>query len=325
MKKKADCTPEEWEEILRKDRERKAKTRKHVSDLTPEELEKIRKYNREWRRRDRLVHPDRYKISPEKMRKYNKTYKEKHKQELKYRYKQWYDLNRDKCLKKSKNYKENHREEIAKKRKERRENNIEIYREKERLYARKRRKENKQLLKLINKKSLDNTRVKYLDFVDKLTIDEDPIKDENGYLMVRDFHTKEYFYPKRRQLYKRIQCLKGEGRGESHLYKTEKSKLNCSIFGRKKYPSGYKSEKEQETRDPAWRDMVISRADGRCERCGKECDSLIAHHKVPVASCAMMAADIDNGMALCPECHREVHSTDGCRLHELAAEKRKTA
>ena len=78
-------------------------------------------------------------------------------------------------------------------------------------------------------------------------------------------------------------------------------------------------------RDKSWRDMVISRANGHCERCGKESDSLIAHHKVPVASCAMMAADVDNGMALCPECHKEVHSTDGCRLHELAAEKRKTA
>ncbi len=409
MKKKADCTPEEWEEILRKDRERRAKTRKHASDLTSEELEKRRKYDREWKQRDRTVHPERYKISSEKMREYNKTYREKHKQETKDRYKKYYDANRDKILERAKIYRKEHKQEIAKKNKKRREENIDTYRERDRLNAAKKRKERPEDVRQIQKKWYEShkdyvkqykkenkehinewrkqyreknkekinerqrlywknnrekcrsrsreyreinklkykerakewrdknkeklrrwrqeNRIPFSEFEGKLTIDEDPIMDANGFIMVRDFHTKEYFYPTRQALYNRIQCLRGNAGGENHLYSCEESKQSCQIY----HYNPLWAEKKKRTRntsDKYWREEVVSRANGHCQRCGRASDILHAHHIIPKGVCGMFEGDFDNGIALCPECHLGeggVHDTDGCRLHELAAEKREAS
>lgn len=241
------------------------------------------------------------------------------------------------CSKRYKLYRKTHKDEIAEKRKLDRQLHPEKYKKQRERYRERHLEEIKRRARKYYKthRHIDLEKAKksrneiYLDFekyASRLSIDEEPIKDDNGYLMVRDFHTKEYFYPRKTDVINRIRRLEGKGSGECHLYASEKSKRSCPVYRAHKHLRFIRiHHKPSPARDPAWRDMVISRADGHCERCGKECDSLIAHHKVPVASCAMMAADIDNGMALCPECHREVHSTDGCRLHELAAEKRKTA
>lgn len=304
-KRKADCTPEEWEEHLRKERERYWKN-----------PEKFREKRRRWIENNR-----------EKKRLSDKKYNTKRQKSEEYRVK---------CKEISKRYRQNHKLEISEKRKLDRKLHPEKYTEQRKRYRERHLQEintrtkiyyttHKKIEKERNKKRRNETYLDFNKYAYRLTIDEDPIRDKNGYLMVRDFYTKEYFYPKRWQVEQRIMSLEGKKSGELHLYASNESKRLCPVYrahnqlrniGHRYQP------KTSPARDPAWRNMVISRADGRCERCGKECDSLIAHHKVPVASCAMMAADVDNGMALCPECHKEVHSTDGCRLHELAAEKR---
>jgi hypothetical protein len=295
-KRKADCTPEEWQKLLEKrrdyHREYAKKHRKHKEDYTEGEWNDILK-----RRREKAKHKEDY--TEEDWQKYLAKKRQHRNSEYS---REWQKNNKEKCRLYTKKWQSNNKE----KRKEYEKINKE--------------KRNEYFKKYINSKVL------YLKYAHNLTIDEDPIADKDGFLMVRDFHTKEYFYPTRIQVIDRISSLFGKTGGECHLYKSNTSKKACPVFGQKTWMKGIKRIRDlDKARSPAWRDMVISRADGHCERCGKKCDSLIAHHKVPVASCAMMAADIDNGMALCPECHREVHSTDGCRLHELAAEKRKTA
>jgi len=278
-KKKADCTPEEWEKIRLKKREQD------------------RKY---------------YEEHKEERAEYRRKYYEKHREHLLYISNKWNIEHRDRVLKCVKIYKENNKEKVRELNRKSYRKNIEKIKLKRKIW----RINGKQTRERYYK----NTKIPFEQYASRLTIDEDPISDKDGFLMVRDFHTKEYFYPTRRDVENRIGCINGQNRGEGHLYKDDESKLKCSIY--RKRVSKRAGYRYNPARDPAWRDMILSRANGRCERCGKECDSLIAHHKVPVASCAMMAADIDNGMALCPECHKEVHSTDGCRLHELAAEKR---
>jgi len=276
-KNKADYTPEEWAEHLKKVRE---SNKRKKENMTEEELvaykEKIREYNKRY-----------YEKAKEKIKQYGKKYFQENKNKRYERRAKWLENNPEKQKEYAEKYRVKHKNDISKKQK--------IYR---------------------------NSKVKFKQYASKLTIDEEPIEDSDGYMMVRDYFTKEYFYPNRIEVMKRIYAINHLSQGENHLYSSKETKKACPVYRQNGDP--YKKKQHAPARDPYWSKIVISRADGHCERCGKECDSLIAHHKVPVASCAMMAADVDNGMALCPECHREVHSTDGCRLHELAAEKRKT-
>ena len=321
-KTKKDYTEEEWEDHLKKQRERYAKNpgKKIKSNNTKEEWNEYLTKKREY-----------YSNNKEHIVRVQKTYKQKHRAkflELQRIYNrrrreknpnydhERYIKNIEKNRAYGKQYRNQHKKELSKYQKEYRIKNVEKLKE----YSK------SEKVKHREKKYRNNNKLLYIKWAHQLTVDEDPIQDKDGYMLVRDYHTKEYFYPKQSQITKRIQSLKGNTRGENHLYSSEESKNACPIYGAVKYPKGNERYKKgTQSRDFMWRDMVISRADGHCERCGKESDSLIAHHKVPVASCAMMAADVDNGIALCPECHKEVHSTDGCRLHELAAEKRETA
>lgn len=54
-----------------------------------------------------------------------------------------------------------------------------------------------------------------------------------------------------------------------------------------------------------WRSEVLSKADV-CEKCGCD-DSLYAHHIIPISEDESKATDVENGQALCTECHGEEH------------------
>jgi hypothetical protein len=330
-KRKADCTPEEWEKHLayhKKWRENHPQKSISVADMTEEEHKKRLAYQREWRKKHRKTKKDYTKeeweefLSSRRLSALPDDAKERRRE---------YFRNREKVRPKRIRKLTNSQRERRLERERERKNNMteeqkEKLREQQRKWKKEQYKKHKNIILERGKKYQNRTKNLFIKYAHKLTIDEDPIADADGYMLVRDFHTKEYFYPKLRAILNRIASLEGRAVGENHMYSSNESKEQCPIYRQKVKPKSFKQKRiVDKARDPAWRSMVLARAEGHCERCGKECDSLIAHHKVPVASCAMMAADIDNGMALCPECHREVHSTDGCRLHELAAEKRKTA
>jgi 5-methylcytosine-specific restriction endonuclease McrA len=56
-----------------------------------------------------------------------------------------------------------------------------------------------------------------------------------------------------------------------------------------------------------FREVVVERARGACERCGIRGRRLDAHHLVPVARGG--PDDPENGAALCRPCHRAVHGS----------------
>lgn len=60
-----------------------------------------------------------------------------------------------------------------------------------------------------------------------------------------------------------------------------------------------------------WRKSVFERDDYTCMICGKVGGELNAHHIKPYAKYEELRFDLDNGITLCKECHKKVHSKKG--------------
>lgn len=66
-----------------------------------------------------------------------------------------------------------------------------------------------------------------------------------------------------------------------------------------------------------WRNEVISRANGVCQKCGAKA-KLEAHHKIPIRENPSLAFDATNGIALCHKCHLDV---EGRKSYESNANR----
>ena len=60
-----------------------------------------------------------------------------------------------------------------------------------------------------------------------------------------------------------------------------------------------------------WRNSVFERDNYTCQMCGKVGGKLNAHHKRRYRNDINARTDIDNGITLCEQCHREVHRKEG--------------
>ena len=56
-----------------------------------------------------------------------------------------------------------------------------------------------------------------------------------------------------------------------------------------------------------WRNSVFARDDYTCQICGKRGGELQAHHLERWSECKGKRYEVNNGMTLCKECHKEVH------------------
>jgi len=102
---------------------------------------------------------------------------------------------------------------------------------------------------------------------------------------------------------------------------------------RKKKPSIYVKTRRRKTRaqrqyqkylqSPEWKDRrkgILRRANGRCERCGDECDRLHVHH----LTYARLGCERDTDLlAICNRCHCEDHGIGG-RKSKLGPKRRPT-
>lgn len=68
-----------------------------------------------------------------------------------------------------------------------------------------------------------------------------------------------------------------------------------------------------------WRTMVYERDKYICRRCNDPKKyNLNAHHIIPVSLRIELMYDLDNGITLCEDCHREVHTKNWKEIKEIA-------
>lgn len=322
-RRKAECTPEEWQKILENNR----KFRKRKADYSPEEWAKHLEKEREYRRnmpkeaKERRLAHMREMAKKYAKRKKDYTPEEWQKKLEKERERERNRSEEQKLKKKeyAKRYRATHK---SKKKEDYTEEEWAAKLERNRMLYKINKERRREIQRKSEKKTMKNNKLLFEKYAHRLTIDEDPKRDKDGFLMVRDYYTKEYFYPTLRSIKKRLQCLNGINPGEGHLYSCEQSKRLCPVFGASTTQKFKRKKRINYSRSKEWISMVLERARGVCERCGLKTPQLEAHHKIPIALCAMFAGDIDNGIALCKKCHREVHETEGCTLLELSQAKK---
>lgn len=155
----------------------------------------------------------------------------------------------------------------------------------------------------------------------KLTIDEDPILAEDGIsLKVKCKHCQKYFIPTKMQVRNRLQSLNGSVGGSNFIYCSKKCKNSCSIYNQKEWPKDFNTyEKLPYTQSELdiWAKIVkANNESGLCEVCGINIGN-IAHHELPKKTYPQYALDITNGIAICEECHKKLH-TGACSTGRLA-------
>lgn len=135
-------------------------------------------------------------------------------------------------------------------------------------------------------------------------------KSNFNILEVKCILCNRWFIPKRIVCEQRCQFIKGNTDRENRFYCSDMCKINCSIFHKKKYPTGVNPIKHRNSLKSSdlrlWSKEVIQRANGKCEICGKK--AILAHHKIPKKINIHLALDPDNGMACCQKCHNQMHT-----------------
>jgi 5-methylcytosine-specific restriction endonuclease McrA len=144
-------------------------------------------------------------------------------------------------------------------------------------------------------------------------------KEDKNILEVKCTYCGKWHIPKRSEIKERVRALNGDSDGEQRLYCSISCKQECSIFNQKKYPKGYKKASSREVQ-PELRQLVFKRDKYQCIKCDSK-KSLHCHHITGVEINPIESADIDNCVTLCKNCHKEVHSKDGCKTSDYKRKK----
>jgi 5-methylcytosine-specific restriction endonuclease McrA len=142
--------------------------------------------------------------------------------------------------------------------------------------------------------------------------------ENQGFLEVKCSYCGKWMLPSNMQVRNRLLVFKGKMLGEQRFYCSGNCKAACPIFNQKLWPKGFKKATSREV-VPLLRQLVLERDNYTCQRCGATSEEaqLHVHHEKSYTLNKMMVNDPDNCITLCKECHKEVHSQDGCRYSDL--------
>ena len=85
-------------------------------------------------------------------------------------------------------------------------------------------------------------------------------------------------------------------------------------------PNKSKEERIQERKTAEysrWRRGVFESDDYTCQDCGERGGKLNAHHIVPFSVDESLSLEPSNGVTLCEECHKQIHSAEGIPLKSM--------
>lgn len=84
------------------------------------------------------------------------------------------------------------------------------------------------------------------------------------------------------------------------------------------WQDGITTEKEKERKTPEyyrWRLSVLKKDDYTCQKCGKK-DDLRVHHIYSFAHYRELRYETSNGVVVCEDCHKDIHSKHGYNSKE---------
>jgi len=164
-----------------------------------------------------------------------------------------------------------------------------------------------------------NSPAKYDTYADRISWCEEVRRDPDNYdyLQIRCTQSscRKWFTPTKMQVGSRLSSLNG-GRGELRFYCSDGCKQNCSIFWQKDYPKGFINTDNIRHDQSDWANMVKERDNFECQKCSST-TNIEAHHIEGLNVNPLESADIDIGITLCTDCHKEAHDNIGCRTSDL--------
>ena len=143
-------------------------------------------------------------------------------------------------------------------------------------------------------------------------------RENTEVLEVKCVYCGRWYAPKFTEVRHRLVAINSLNIGEQRLYCSENCKQACPIYGRQKYPKGFKQITSREV-STYLRQMVFERDNWTCQICGKTIKGvqLHCHHMDPVAQNPLFQNDTNSCITLCKDCHKEVHNQHGCRYIDL--------
>ena len=296
-----------------------------VKNYRLENLDIIKAREEEYRKNNRGAikkrSHDYYEKNKECISLNSKKYREENKEKVQKREKQSYVRNFDKVALRKKIYQQKNKEKIKEYNQKYRENNSDRialqkrekynrFKEEIRENRKKYREENKEKIKIIVSK-YGYSAAKYNGYETKLTIEEDPIEGENGELLCRCTHCREYFSPTVYQIRNRVQSLNGKNKSENRLYCSDKCKTECTIYLAKNVPRDQRDRFQQaRCNQPVNRQALLDLQIDEfgynfCDKCGteKQQSELIIHHNLMVSKYISEADNMAHQLITCEDCH----------------------
>ena len=245
-----------------------------------------------------------------------KAYREANKEKIAERMKSYYEANKEKM----KSYYEANKEKIAEQHKVYREANKEKISEWFKCYY-EANKEKSKFYREANKEKIAERMKSYREAKALYKTYENSFfgefkEGEDGVLLVKCKYCNKWFSPTNSE-------VKAYFQQGTSLYCSNGCKKSCPTYRVQKYEKGFRHNTSREVQ-PELRKLVLERDNWTCQKCGanKNDDitvTLHCHHIDPVKNNPIESADMDNCVTLCKACHKEAHSTKGCRYSDLAS------
>lgn len=171
-------------------------------------------------------------------------------------------------------------------------------------------------------KEYKNKYASYEKYYNRLSFCED-IQNKFGILEVKCAYCNKWFAPLIKEVQNRIIAISNNDRGEQRFYCSSSCKNDCPIYGQILHDKSHKKKDYSNELNSEFRKYIFNLDNYECQRCGESKLSnnklsLHCHHINPKKISPIEESDPDNGITLCKDCHKWVHSFKGCRYNDLA-------